>query len=321
MYVMCGDNMKKIVLLVLFVAISAFSKDTRYEWTDENGCSYCLYGVYEDGKCKHVATTFGYYVERWTFGNKKLGDDHFFVDYPHWTLDVYCKNRMDYCKTINDPLIIKLTPSLKERKSFCKNHQKEVFNKVMRYHFPIKLDDIKFLCDFVSFDYKKSILNVLDTGVCPVRMKTVTTGFKTKAIQYSNLHIRNLEKFKINENIGLTLYEDKLFIKTEKGPMNDSILFYKKDLFTLGKKDFFTLGECSNSNCEILNYIDKQPQDFDIKCNFIKKKENQITKVQVVGKGVCPIEITGKNNEKQVHYVRSVKDGDAYRLLMTNKRK
>ena len=87
------------------------------------------------------------------------------------------------------------------------------------------------------------------------------------------------------------------------------------------KRDFFTLGDCSNSNCEILNYVEKQPQDFDIKCNFIKKKDGQIGKVQVVEEGVCPIEITGKNNEKLVYYVRSVKDGDAYRLLMTNKRK
>jgi hypothetical protein len=70
-----------------------------------------------------------------------------------------------------------------------------------------------------------------------------------------------------------------------------------------------------------LNYVNEQPQDFDIKCDFIKKKDDQVGKVQVVGAGVCPIEITGKNNEKLVYYVRSVKDGDAYRLLMTNKRK
>lgn len=304
MYVICGDDMKKIVLLVLFVAISAFSNDTRYEWTDENGCSFCLYGVHANEKCMHVTTTFGYYDGY--SGIKKLDDDHFFFDYPHWTLDVYCENQKDYCKTINDPMVIKLMPSLKERTSFCQNQQKGIVNKRMLYHFPIKQDDIKFLCDFVSYDYKKAILNVLDTGLCPVRMKSPKKTFlKTTAFDYRNLRITNSKNFKINEKY--------CFYETMKGPMNDSIHFYKKD--------FFTLGDCSNSNCEILNYVEKQPQDFDIKCNFIKKKDGQIGKVQVVGEGVCPVEITGKNNEKQVYYVRSVKDGDVYRLLMTNKRK
>lgn len=308
---MCGDNMKKIVLLVLFVAISAFSNDTRYEWTDENGCSYCLYGVLADGKCKHVTTTFDHYD--WFYGIKKIDDDHFFVNHPHWTLDVYCENRINYCKTINDPMVIKLMPSLKERKSFCENHQKEIFNKTMRYHFPIKQEDIKFLCDFVSYDYKRAILNVLDTGLCPVRTKTVRTIFKTTAFQYSNLHIKKQTKFKINEDMGFRLSENWLFYETAKGPMSDSIYFHKKD--------FFTLGECSDSNCEILNYADEQPKDFDIKCNFIKKKEGQIGKVQIVGVGVCPVEITDKDNRKQTYYVRSVKDGNAYKILMTNKRK
>ena len=49
--------------------------------------------------------------------------------------------------------------------------------------------------------------------------------------------------------------------------------------------------------------------------------EQRRLRCAIQGEGVCPIEITGKNNEKQVYYVRSVKDGDAYRLLMTNKRK
>ena len=113
--------------------------------------------------------------------------------------------------------------------------------------------------------------------------------------------------------MGFRLSENWLFYETAKGPMSDSIYFHKKD--------FFTLGECSDSNCEILNYADEQPKDFDIKCNFIKKKEGQIGKVQIVGVGVCPVEITDKDNRKQTYYVRSVKDGNAYKILMTNKRK
>ena len=151
----------------------------------------------------------------------------------------------------------------------------------------------------------------MDTGSCPIRMKTVTEIFRTNALKYFNLYVKGLKKFNINERFGL--YEDVLFYKTMKGPMNDSIHFRKKD--------FFTLGDCSNSNCEILNHVNDQPQNFDIKCDFIKKKDGQVGKVLVVGEGVCPIEITGKNNEKQVYYVHSVKDGDAYKILMTNKRK
>jgi len=123
----------------------------------------------------------------------------------------------------------------------------------------------------------------------------------------------------------LTPIQNQVFIfanEVEKEQLyyqvQQSQTLYKRNFF---RKDFFTLGECSNSNCEILNHVNDQPQDFDIKCDFIKKKDGQVGKVLVVGEGVCPVEITGKDNEKQVYYVRSVKDGDAYKILMTNKRK
>lgn len=70
-----------------------------------------------------------------------------------------------------------------------------------------------------------------------------------------------------------------------------------------------------------MNYVEEQPQDFDVKCDFIKKKDGQIGNVQVLGEGVCPIEALDKDGKKQVYRVRSVKDGDGYKLLMTNKRK
>ena len=299
MYVVCGDNMKKIVLLVLFVAISAFSKDTRYEWTDENGCSFCLYGVYEDGKCVHIDRKI---LQKYDFEiDRRLNNNSFRVGYPHQSvLHVYCKNGTDYCKTINDSMVVKLKPSIKERKSYCMEQRKKRQNTGMFYMIPICGDDIKFLCDFIEFDYRKSVLKAKGRGSCPVRVKGPITRAGRTLYAFYNLYITKYKMYEIKEEIIFTQTYDGKYIK---------------------KKDFFTLGDCSNSNCEILNYIDKQPQDFDIKCNFIKKKDGQIGKVQVVGEGVCPIEITGKNNEKQVYYVRSVKDGDAYRLLMTNKRK
>ena len=45
--------MKFLASLILFFVVSAFSNNTQYEWTDENGCSYCLYGYIKDGKCVH----------------------------------------------------------------------------------------------------------------------------------------------------------------------------------------------------------------------------------------------------------------------------
>ena len=41
----------------------------------------------------------------------------------------------------------------------------------------------------------------------------------------------------------------------------------------------------------------------------------------VLAEGVCPIEILDKDGKKQVYRVRSVKDGDSYKLIMTNKQK
>ena len=103
--------------------------------------------------------------------------------------------------------------------------------------------------------------------------------------------------------------------------VKDEIIFTQThDGKYIRKKDFFALGDCSNSNCEILNYIGGKPQDFDIKCDFIKKSGNE-GKVKVFAAGVCPIEALDKDGKKQVYRVRSVKDGDEYKLLMTNKRK
>ena len=299
MYVICGDDMKKIALFVLWLAISAFSKDTRYEWTDENGCSYCLYGYFEDGKCVHMDRKI---LQKYDFEiDRRLNNNSFRVIYPYQSaLHVYCENDENYCNTIKDSMVVKLKPSIKERKSYCKEQRKKRQNTGMFYIIPIRDDDVKFLCDFIEFDYRKSVLKVMGRGSCPVRVKGPITPAGRTLYAFYNLYITKQKMYEVKDEIIFTQTHDGKYIK---------------------KKDFFTLGDCSNSNCEILNYIGGKPQDFDIKCDFIKKKDGQVGKVQVVGAGVCPIEITGENNAKQVYYVRSVKDGGSYRLLMTNKRK
>ena len=299
MYVICGDDMKKIALFVLLLTISAFSNDTRYEWTDENGCSFCLYGYFEDGKCVHIDRKI---LQKYDFEiDRRLNNNSFRVIYPYQSsLHVYCENDENYCNTIKDSMVVKLKPSIKERKSYCMEQRKKRQNTGMFYPLPIYQGDFVILCDFVNFDYKLSYLRASDVGTCPIRVKGRQTALGGFAYTFFNLYITKQKMYEVKKEF--------IFTQTHDGK-------------SFHKRDFFTLGDCSNSNCEILNYVEKQPQDFDIKCNFIKKKDGQIGKVQVVEEGVCPIEITGKNNEKLVYYVRSVKDGDAYRLLMTNKRK
>ena len=299
--------MKAIVPLILFLAISAFSE--KPHWTDENGCSYC-YGHHMNGSCGltngTLTTAYAYTYPEPSFHIRKLNDNYFQTGPDAQAVfEVYCKNRVDYCKTINDSTVVSLMPSLKERKSYCKEQTKKLRNTGMTFYIPNSHSSVKFLCDFIQFDYKKSLVKVLDTGVCPVQEKAGFNRLNQPVQFFYNLYITKKKSFEVEK--------EQLYYQVQQ-----SQTLYKRNFF---RKDFFTLGDCSNSNCEILNYIGGKPQDFDIKCNFIKKKDGQIGKVQVVGEGVCPIEITGKNNEKQVYYVRSVKDGDAYRLLMTNKRK
>ena len=301
--------MKAIVSLLFILAVTAFSSNSQYEWTDENGCSYCLYGYYKDGKCVHTSRNWcdycSYYYD--FFNIRELKSNYFLVDYPYRSsFHVYCENSENYCKTINDSMAVKLMPSLKERKTFCSEQQKKGENKGMFYDMPIYHDDIVFLCDFVKFNYKKSFFEVMNSGTCPVRVNRGLTGvFRTIAYYYGNLYVTRMKKnFKI-DNV-------ELFLQKIDNQKQKNRFFHKKD--------FFTLGDCSNSNCEILNYIGGKPQDFDIKCDFIKKDGNE-GKVKVFAAGVCPIEVLDKDNKKQVYRVRSVKDGDGYKLLMTNKRK
>ena len=301
--------MKAIVPLILFLAISAFSE--KPHWTDENGCSYC-YGHHMNGICgqKGKVVSVSPNVYPYIFPDflvRKLSDNYFQTGPDAQAVfEVYCKNRADYCKTINDSTVVSLMPSLKERKSYCKEQTKKLRNTGMTFYISNSHSSIKFLCDFIQFDYKKSLVKVLDTGVCPVHEKAGFNRLNQPVQFFYNLYITKQKK--------------SFDVKTEElySQVQQSQTLYKK---TFHKKDFFTLGDCSNSNCEILNHVNDQPQDFDIKCDFIKKKDGQVGKVLVVGEGVCPVEITGMNNEKQVYYVRSVKDGDAYKILVTNKRK
>ena len=309
-------NMKIITSLIFFLAVCAFPVSSQYHWNDENGCSYCLYGALVNGKCVHTSRQPYVYTHKsenpivyyyFKFKIRELNGNFFLVEYPYQsTFHVFCENSKNYCKTINDSMTVKLMPSLKERKKFCREQSKRKENMGMFYSMPIYHEDVEFLCDFVKFNYKKSFLEVLGSGTCPVRVKGgLEERFRTNMFHFYNLYITKQKKFKI--------IKEELFSQTFDYQMHNTRSFLMKD--------FFTLGECSNSNCEILNYVEEQPQDFDIKCDFIKKKDGQIGKVQVLGEGVCPIEITDKDDKKQIFYVRSVKDSNGYKLLMTNKRK
>jgi hypothetical protein len=201
----------------------------------------------------------------------------------------------------------KLMPSLKDRKSLCNEQRKKTENTGMFYDMPIPREDVEFRCDFVKFNNKKSFLEVLDTGICPVRANAGLMGSqRTKTFLWGNFNV-------VKRKGEFWIDDDQLFLQSTDRQQRQIKKF-------VVRKAFFTLGECSHSNCEILNHVGDQPQDFDIKCNFIKKKDNQ-GNVTVLAEGVCPIEALDKDGKKQVYRVRSVKDGDSYKLIMTNKQK
>ena len=313
--------MKFLASLILFFVVSAFSNNTQYEWTDENGCSYCLYGYIKDGKCVHPGKSqwhYGYEEGYRLFPElsfRELNNNFYLANYSYRsTFHVYCENVTNYCKTINDPMAVKLMPSLKDRKSLCKEQSKKSKNIGLFYDMPIPREDLEFLCDFVKFNNKKSFIEVLDTGICPVRMNIGLKGVqRTLTFFFGNLRVaRDQKKFRI--------MSEYVFYQTFDHQNRKSRHFYSDYNYGAYKKNFFTLGECSLSNCEILNYVGEKLQDFDIKCNFIKKKDNE-GNVTVLSEGVCPIEILDKDGKKQVYRVRSVKDGDSYKLIMTNKQK
>jgi len=289
---------KYITSLILFLAVFVSANNSQYEWTDENGCSYCLYGFFEEGKCVHINRKI---LVKYDFDIvSRLNNKSFRVSYPYQSaLHVYCENEESYCNSIKDSMVVKLMPSLKDRKSYCKKQRKKRQNTGMFYIIPIRDDDVKFLCDFIEFDYRKSVLKVMGRGSCPVRVKGPITPAGRTLYAFYNLYITKQKMYEVKDEIIFTQTHDGKYIR---------------------KKDFFALGDCSNSNCEILNYIGGKPQDFDIKCDFIKKDGNE-GKVKVFAAGVCPIEALDKDGKKQVYRMRSVKDGDGYKLLMTNKRK
>jgi len=289
---------KYITSLILFLAVFVSANNSQYEWTDENGCSYCLYGFFEEGKCVHINRKI---LVKYDFDIvSRLNNKSFRVSYPYQSaLHVYCENEESYCNSIKDSMVVKLMPSLKDRKSYCKKQRKKRQNTGMFYIIPIRDDDVKFLCDFIEFDYRKSVLKVMGRGSCPVRVKGPITPAGRTLYAFYNLYITKQKMYEVKKEIIFTQTHDGKYIR---------------------KKDFFALGDCSNSNCEILNYIGGKPQDFDIKCDFITKDGNE-GKVKVLAAGVCPIEVLDKDGKKHVYRVRSVKDGDGYKLLMTNKRK
>lgn len=300
---------KVFTFIILFFVVSAFSDNTQYEWTDENGCSYCLYGHIKDGKCVHSSKVSwrGFSSFYYLLNSRKIEKNFFVINYPFSPkFHVYCENDSDYCKTINDSMAKKLMSSLKDRKSLCNKQRKKTENTGMFYDMPIPREDLEFRCDFVEFNNKKSFLEVLDTGICPVRANAGLMGSqRTKTFLFGNFHV-------VKRKGELWIDKEEAFLQ--------SIDSQQRPIKKFITRNFFTLGECSHSNCEILNYVGEQLQDFDIKCNFIKKKDSE-GNVTVLAEGVCPIEILDKDGKKQVYRVRSVKDGDSYKLIMTNKQK
>lgn len=287
--------MRRIIFIVLIFATCIFS--SKSSWTDENGCTYEL------SRIQSASTEYSSY----SFEFEKLNKNFFKLEYgPKLHLNVFCKKKEDYCKTINDSIVKNIMPSLKKRQSLCKEKSKNAVNAEMQYSYPTQQSEVDFLCDFVKVNYEKEFFEVLDVGSCPVRVKGQTIGPLSIFI---NLDITKKGKsFKIEKK--------ELLFQTRKkeNPLSGDT---KRPL----KNDFFTVGYCAESSCEILNYLDSQMQDFDIKCDFIKRIDNRPDEVIVLNEGVCPIEILDKNKEKKVYYVRSVKAADGYKLLITNKRK
>jgi len=291
----------RILAVCFFACTKLLALPEQASWHDSNGCIFCINGKVSSGICKH----YSYGTKRnWqnTFFNleNKSGVYKLLFGY-RTTLQVFCKNASKYCKTINDSLVIKSLPDVKERKHYCKNMDNNAkFFSGLEYSLPIEekiqLGDISILCDFVHFDFDSQILNFKDKGICPIWVKI--NPYETDLYQLEISKLGKKYNAKLKKNLKRSSDGDMLY-----------------------SNDFVSISECRNSNCEMLNYVEKQPQDFNINCDFIKKKNGQIGKVQVLGEGVCPIKITDKDDKKQIFYVRSIKDSNGYKLLMTNKRK
>ena len=299
--------MKRSIFWIIFFSIFAFS-DSSY-WTDGNNCSYCLNGRLDGGKCVPERKYDSYYSNTPTFSIGKVSKNSFWFYCEHkLSLQVFCKNKGDYCKTINDSMVKKFEPSLNGRKSFCKEQSKSSVNTGMVYSYTVGQDNVEFLCDFVDVNFNKSYFKVFDEGFCTVQVKRKRKMPYETTRHFYGLYITKGKAFEITN--------EEFLVQTRKA---ENPLF--DDAKTPLKKDFFSVGFCHDSNCEILNYIEKQARNFEVKCDFIKKIDGSVDKVKVLAEGVCPIEVQDKNNEKKVHYVRSVKNGNGYKLLMTNKQK
>lgn len=298
-------SLKRLFFWITFFTVFAFS-DNSY-WTDKNGCSYCLNGWLNGGNCVSERNGDSFYSQK-NFSIRKVNSNLFLFDYGYKShLQVFCINKMAYCKTINDSMVIKFEPSLGSRKKLCKKQSESSVNTGMLYSYNFAQGNVEFLCDFVEVDYKKSFFKVLGEGFCPVQVKRKGVMPNPTTRQFYGLYITKRKSFEIRT--------EKILIEIRK---SENPLFENSKVPQ--KKDFFSVGYCAASHCEILNYLEMQNHDFDVKCDFIKKNENRLNEVEIMGEGFCPIEILDRNNRKQTYYVRSVKGDKGYKLLMTNVR-
>ncbi|SHK88728.1 hypothetical protein [Fibrobacter sp. UWH4] len=270
-------------------------------WQDSNGCIFCINGKVSSGVCKHNS----YKIKRnWqnTFFNleNKSGVHKLQLGY-RTTLQVFCKNASNYCKTINDSLVIKSLPDIKERKHFCEIMDNDAkFFSGLTYSLPIEEKiqpgEISILCDFVHFDIDNQVLDFKDGGNCPIWVKINP---------YEN-ELYQLEISKSGKKYNAKL--KKILKKLVDGDM-------------LYLDNFISISECKNSNCQILNYVEGKTQKVKIGCDFIKYNESSNINVTISDAGLCPIEYKTKLKESKKIYLRSQRINNSFSLMISGKSK
>lgn len=300
------NHMFSIFALFFWIEGTCAAPSEKF-WQDDNGCSYCLHGTLKGGKCVNDVKK-----EPWNFLFEiNTKNNQYLISYGYTSgLQVFCKNEKNYCTTINDPMVVKAMPSLKERKRYC-SKEKDIHSKYfsgMYYSIPLEVKinekNVNPICDFVSIDYEKSTLKITNKGICPIWVMVTP-----KVLYLYNLNISKKKTYNLDlQRIVIEDFRKKIFFESEDSEKRMVLA-----------KDFFSIGKCKNSICEILNYRNGNPREISIDCNFMKKSESQLNNVKILGEGVCSIEITQEEGKIDTVYVRSIKAADGYEALMSTR--